>query len=135
MPNIPEGFKPLFRTSPFLDHLGHYFFQGWGESLVIGTHVDATSANGRGIAHAGFLTTLADVTLGYAVATSQDPAITDLLTSHLSIDFAGSAKIGDWVEARVDIQKVGKLNAYANAYLSVNENRIVRVSAIFTRKQ
>jgi acyl-coenzyme A thioesterase 13 len=134
MHNIPEGFKPLFRTSPFLDHLGEYFYRGWGGKLIVGCYIDETSANGRGIAHAGFLTTLADVTLGYAVATSQEPAITDLLTTHLSIDFAGSAKIGDWVEARVDIQKVGRQNAYANAYLSVNEERIVRVSAIFSRK-
>jgi len=45
----------------------------------------------------------------------------------------GSAKLGDWLEARTDIQKLGGRLAFANAYLSVGDERIVRASAVFVR--
>ena len=56
-------------------------------------------------------------------------------TAHggLSADFAGGAKLGDWLEARVDIQKLGGRLAFANAYLTVGDERIVRASAVFVR--
>ena len=53
------------------------------------------------------------------------------MTSNLSLDFAGTAKIGDWVEAHVDIQKQGSRLSFANCYLTVGEERIVRASAVF----
>ena len=53
------------------------------------------------------------------------------VTSHLSADFAGSAKLGDWVESRVDIQKIGRTLAFANVYLLVDDTRIVRASGVF----
>ena len=51
----------------------------------------------------------------------------------MKTDFAGSARIGDWVEAHVDVQKVGGRLAFANCYLKVGEERIVHASAVFAR--
>ena len=48
-------------------------------------------------------------------------------------DFAGSAKIGDWIETRVDLQHLGRQLGFANAYLFVGDKRIVRASAVFSR--
>jgi acyl-coenzyme A thioesterase 13 len=56
-----------------------------------------------------------------------------LITASISTDFAGSARLGDWVEARVDIQRVGKRIAFANTYLHVEDRRVVRASAMFVR--
>jgi acyl-coenzyme A thioesterase PaaI-like protein len=75
---------------------------------------------------------LADVALGYALATSQTPPLR-LTTVSLSVDFAGSVKVGDWIETSVDIQRVGGQVAYANAYLHVDNKRVVRASAVFVR--
>jgi len=50
---------------------------------------------------------------------------------NLSLDYAGSAQAGDWLEARVDIQKQGSRLSFANCYIFVNEQRIVRASAVF----
>jgi acyl-coenzyme A thioesterase PaaI-like protein len=72
--------------------------------------------NARGLAHGGFLAGLADVALGYARSTSQEPPVR-LITGSLSLDFAGSAKVGDWIEARVDLQHVGRQLGFANANL------------------
>jgi uncharacterized protein (TIGR00369 family) len=125
-----EGYTALFRSSPFLDRSGPFYSKGKGQSLSIGLRVLDHHLNARGLAHGGVLLTMADIALGYAMATAADPPIS-AVTSHLSADFAGSAKLGDWVESRADIQKIGKTLAFANIYLLVGEARIVRASGVF----
>jgi uncharacterized protein (TIGR00369 family) len=129
---VPSGFGPIFRSSPFLDSIGTFYSKGMGADMVLGVFVDDRAVNARGTVHGGFLCALADVALGYVLATSQDPPLR-ITTVSLSVDFAGSAKVGDWIEARVDIQRVGGQVAYANAYLYVNDKRIVRASGVFVR--
>lgn len=129
---MPAGFEPLFRTSPFLDTLGPFCYRRTEQGLVIGLQVVDKHANARGGAHGGLLLTLADIALGYAAAASEDPPLT-LTTVNISADFVGHARVGDWIEAQVDIQKIGRRLVFANAYLVVGVERIARVSAIFAR--
>ena len=125
-----EGYAALFRSSPFLDRIGPFYSKGNGASLSIGLRILQHHLNARGLAHGGVLLTMADIALGYAMATSETPPV-GAVTSHLSADFAGSARLGDWVESGVDIQKIGRTLAFANAYLSVGDVRIVRASGVF----
>ena len=53
------------------------------------------------------------------------------VTASLTLDFAGTAKIGDWLETRVDVQRQGSRLSFANRYISVGSERIVRASAVF----
>jgi len=129
---IPVGFEPLFRTSPFLDTLGPFFYRRTEHGFVIGLQVADKHANARGSAHGGLLLTLADIALGYTAAFSEDPPLS-LTTVNISADFAGHARVGDWLEAHVDIQKIGQRLVFANAYLVVGVERIARASAIFAR--
>jgi acyl-coenzyme A thioesterase 13 len=132
-PNPPPGYAPLFRTSPFLETVGPLFYRRDPErGLVIGLRIAEKHANARGIAHGGLLVTLADIALGYGTAFARDPP-EGLITANLTADFAGAAKIGDWVEAHVDVHKLGSRLAFANAFLLVDGERIVRASAVFTR--
>lgn len=128
--DIPADFAPLFRTSPVLDLIGPIYSRGSGKDLVLGLRVETKHCNARGTIHGGILATLADVALGYTMAFATDPP-TALVTANLTLDFAGSAKIGDWVETRVDIQKQGARLAFANCFLTVDNERIVRASAVF----
>lgn len=130
MADIPVGFEKLFRSSPHLDNLGTFYYKGEGAEMVIMVQVQPKNSNARGQAHGGYLASIADVALGYATTTSRSP-LQKLVTTSMSIDFVGSASIGDWIESSVDIQKVGRRVAYANCYLSVNGIRIVRCSAVF----
>ncbi len=130
VPDVPADYKPLFRSSPFLDMVGPFYYREEGDSFVIAIRILPQHANARGVAHGGLLMTMADIALGYVASHSEDPRV-PLITTNLTADFASSAKIGDWVEARVDIQKVGRRVAFANAYLSVGDERIVRASAVF----
>lgn len=127
---VPRGFKPLFRTSPLLDLIGPVYALGAGKDLVLGLRAEAKHCNSRGTVHGGMLATLADVALGYTMAFSSDPPAR-LVTANLSLDFAGTAKAGDWLQAHVDIQKQGSRASFANCYILVGAERIVRASAVF----
>jgi uncharacterized protein (TIGR00369 family) len=128
---IPEGFKALRRgSSPFLSSLGPLYAKSEGNGVVIGLRIEQKHLNTRGVAHGGMLVTLADSALGIAIAMSRTPPV-PMVTVNLSTDFADVAREGDWVEARVDIQKLGKRLAFANCHLWVGERRILRASGIF----
>ncbi|HXZ02899.1 MAG TPA: hotdog domain-containing protein [Stellaceae bacterium] len=132
MAEIPAGFEPLFRSSPYTETIGPLYHRKGSAPLVLAVRILDKHANARGFAHGGLLLTLADLALGYAMAFREDPPAS-LITASLSADFAGTAKVGDWVEAHVDIQKSGSRLAFANAYLTVGGERILRASAVFAR--
>jgi uncharacterized protein (TIGR00369 family) len=126
----PQGFRPLFRTSPVLELIGPLYCRGEGLELVTGMRVAEKHCNARGTVHGGVLATLADVALGYTMAFASDPPAS-LVTASLTLDFAGTAKVGAWLEAHVDVQKQGSRLSFANCYILANEERIVRASAVF----
>ncbi|HKU95023.1 MAG TPA: PaaI family thioesterase [Vineibacter sp.] len=130
MTAIPEGFQPFSYSSAFLDAVGPlYEGKAADGTLVLGLRIEERHCNRRGFAHGGLLVTLADLVLGYSLvgATGRRGGVTVNLTT----DFAGAAQVGQWVEARADIQKATGALAFANCYLTVDGKRIVRASAIF----
>jgi uncharacterized protein (TIGR00369 family) len=128
--DIPAGFAPIFRTSPFLEAIGPLFSAGCGAQLVVGLRVQEKHTNARGTLHGGVLAAIADIALGYGLATSTNPP-TSMVTASLSVDFAGSARSGDWIETSLDIQKVGSRMAFANVYFTLRGERIARASGVF----
>jgi acyl-coenzyme A thioesterase 13 len=127
---IPEGFNPLARKSPATELIGPLYSRGKGVELVLGLKAERKHCNARGTVHGGTLATLADIALGYSLAFSTEPP-TAAVTANLSLDFAGAAKEGDWVEARIDFTKLGARLAFGNCYITVGETRIARASAVF----
>ena len=49
----------------------------------------------------------------------------------LTIDFAGSAKAGDWIEAHVDVMRNGRRVVFLNCFVFRGNERIARGSATF----
>ncbi|MFK7828472.1 MAG: PaaI family thioesterase [Congregibacter sp.] len=131
MHEVPDCFEPLFRTSPFLELLGPLYSHKTEVCLVVGFRAEEKHCNARGSVHGGVLSSIADVTLGYNAAFSGDGSI-PLVTASLTIDYAGAAKRGDWVEVHSDVQKVGRTMAFANCYFIVDSKRIARASGVFT---
>ncbi|MEW6126130.1 MAG: PaaI family thioesterase [Acidobacteriota bacterium] len=130
MKEIPEGFVLFNRPSPFIHTLGPVYIKKEDEYAVIGLRIEEKHANTRGIAHGGVLASLADIALGYNLVFSTMPP-RSLVTVNLTVDFIGSARNGDWVEARVEIQKKEGRTAFASACLTVGKKQIVRASGIF----
>lgn len=129
-PTWPAGFAPHERTSPFFDLVGPLLSRRSDEGLQLALVIDDRHVNARGLAHGGVLAALADVALGYATSSSQDPPAR-LVTASLTVDFAGSVETGETVIATTDVQHVGRRLAFANCYLSCEERRVARASAVF----
>lgn len=132
--DIPAGFAPVVRNSPYSDLLGPIYGKGEGAELSLGLRAQPKHANMRGIVHGGVMASLADMALGYTLAFSTEPPM-GLVTASLTIDYAGSASVGDWMETRTDIQRRGNRVAFANCYIYVAERRIVRASGVFFASQ
>ena len=129
---VPRGFKRLFRSSPFLELIGPLYYRPRKSGFVVALRAADKHCNARGLVHGGVLMTLADIALGYRLATQENPPAA-LSTASLTTDFVDSARRGDWLEAHVDIQKLGGRLAFANAYIVCGGKRIARASGVFAR--
>ncbi len=129
--NVPEGFEPISRSSPYADLLGPIYQKLEGRDRIFAIRAEQKHCNMRGQVHGGVLGTLADIAMGYSTAFSTEPP-TPMVTVSLSIDYAGKADQGDWIEIRTDVQKVGRSLAFANCHFHVDSARIARASAVFS---
>ena len=133
MRNVPRGFRAIPRLSPFNALVGPlHLRRPRGAPVSIGLRIEKKHLNSRGICHGGVLATLADLALGYAIH-AKGGSTAAYVTAHLAVDYAGAAREGDWVESRVEIQRIGSRLAFANCYLVCARRGIVRASAIFAR--
>jgi len=128
---IPEGFGPIFRSSPVLDALGHFYSRGEGATLALGLLVSANHVNSRDRLHGGVIATFADVGMGYLMAFGTQPP-RRMVTVSLNVDFIGAAHLGDWVDLAMDVPHIGSRIAMANARLMVGERQVARASAVFS---
>ncbi|MBZ2189953.1 PaaI family thioesterase [Alcanivorax sp. JB21] len=128
--STPDGFTPLFRSSPFTDLIGPLYNMQTASGLILGLRIEEKHCNARGLMHGGVFSSLADIALGYNAAFSSEPP-TPMVTASLTIDYAGSARLGDWIEVETDVQKVGRSMAFANCYFRVDGERVARASAVF----
>ena len=81
--------------------------------------------------HGGILAFFVDTAFTYACSKARDPSTKAAVTTHLSIDFAGAASAGDWIEAHVDLMRMGKRVAFVNCFVFKGAIRIARASATF----
>lgn len=130
----PAGFRPIARTSPFNELVGPLWERRDGDEVSVGLRIGTKHANSRGICHGGLLATLADIALGYTMLV-RTGGKGGYVTANLSVDYAGAAKLGDWVESLVEVQKMGARLAFASCHLVCDGKRIVRASAIFARAE
>lgn len=148
MSPVPADFQKLEVVSPFVETNGPLYGKLIDGGAVFGMRVEKQHCNRGNKLHGGMVCTIADIAIGHNIAaalgndleaqptSSNDeaasgPPAVPMTTVSMSTDFTGSAQLGDWVEVHVDVHRVGGSLAFANAYLSCNEQRIARVSAIF----
>jgi len=128
--DIPAGFAPIPHLGHYLSQLGPFHWKKEDGKLIVGLRIGDRHTNTRGIVHGGMLVTLADSALGIVLYNSRTPP-QPIVTVNLTTDFIESAYPGDWVEAHVDILRIGSRLAYANCYLYVGSRRILRASGVF----
>ena len=127
---IPQAFLPLERISPFNDLVGPLYMKRGQGGVTIGLRIADKHRNRREIVHGGMICTLADFAMGMACSLAREPEL-KVVTTSLSVDFAGNARPGDWVEARVDVLRVGRRMAFANCQVWRDAERIAQASGAF----
>jgi uncharacterized protein (TIGR00369 family) len=127
---VPPGFEKLVSTSPFHELVGPLYEKRDDNSHRIGFVVAEKHKNRRGIVHGGMICTLADFAMGHAASLATG-TLRKLVTVNLSIDFAGNATVGDWIEAHVDVMRPGNRVAFVNCFIFHGGERIARSSATF----
>lgn len=127
---VPAGFERLKRGGPYMAGLGFLYCKRDAEKIVIAMRIDDRHTNMRGIAHGGMLASLADSSLGLALALSCEGR-NSFVTVNLGTDFIDAARPGDWAEAHVHIGRIGARVAFAECDLMVGDKRILRASGVF----
>ena len=130
MSAIPPGFELLTRTSPFHELVGPLYARRDDGRFVVGMRVAEKHQNRRGIVHGGMICTLVDFAMGYAASELTNPP-RKLVTTTLSVDFAGNARPGDWIEAHIDVMRPGNRVSFVNCFVYRGPARIARASATF----
>ncbi len=128
--DVPPGFERIKRGGPFVAGLGDLYYRRNGADIVIALRVTQRHTNMRGIAHGGLLASLADTALGIGL-TLWCEGKQSFVTVSLTTDFLAAARPGDWVEAHVQVERIGGRVAFAGCHLEAGGKRLLRATGVF----
>jgi len=128
---IPDGFAALDDPGPFAEHIGPLYARIDDGGARVGMRAAAHHANGSGSVHGGLLATLCDISFGQAIRAEAD-AISAAATVSLTTDYLAPATQGAWLEARVEVDKLGGRLAFADCSVSADGREVVRARAVFS---
>jgi uncharacterized protein (TIGR00369 family) len=128
--DVPEGFAPHFRRSPVTDPWEPLYSRRLDGAVQIGTWLREAHCNSRGLLHGGVIAALADNAMGLSCVASM-PAPHGLVTVSLTVDYVGTAKMGQWLQVEPRVLRMGKSMGFADALISADGATIARASATF----
>ena len=129
--NVPEGFIPAGFSPGFLDHGGPYYLRAnEAGPRTVGLRILPHHINYQDAAHGGVISTFADVALSHAVYDAERPRLTPS-TVTLTVNYLAGAKLGDWLEARVRIDRLGGRTAYTSGGVWRGDEQIATMSGVF----
>jgi uncharacterized protein (TIGR00369 family) len=129
-PDIPPGFEPHFRKSPFTDPWEPLYSKRTEKAVIMGLRLAKPHTNARGLIHGGLIASLADNAMGYSCA-QVTGWVSSLVTISLSIDFTGTAEIGQWLSVESDVIRTGSTICFAQSLIKADEIVIARASGTF----
>ena len=126
--DVPPGYRRLVIPTGFMQICGDFYLHD--TEPVMAARITAAHLNLQGIVHGGFLATLADSAYG-AILRRDDR---DLMprTVQLSVNYLGAVHEGEFVEARVTFNRVGRRLAYGNCDVSVADRMVLQTTAVFS---
>ena len=127
---IPEGFEPHFRKSPFTEPWEPLYSKRTDRSVIIGLRLAKPHTNGRGLIHGGLIASLADNAMGYSCAQATNWT-TSFVTISLAVDYVGSAQIGQWLAVESDVIRTGSTICFAQSLIKANDTVIARANGTF----
>jgi uncharacterized protein (TIGR00369 family) len=127
---IPEGFEPHFRKSPFTDPWEPLYSKRTDRGVTMGLRLARDHTNSRGLIHGGLIASLADNAMGYSCAQVMGWTAS-LLTVSLNVDYIGSAQIGQWLAVECEAIKTGTTICFAQGLIKADGSVIARASGTF----
>ena len=122
-PPPPEGFIPFPSRSPFVNRAGSFFIREDADGTrIVGCWVGPDQANSEGYAHGGFLLTFADFALSL---------LSMGITISMTTDFLRAARVGDWLEARINIRKASATLIFADTIITAGGQDVLRAGGLF----
>ena len=128
--DIPSGFEPHFRKSPFTDPWEPLYSKKTDKSVTMGLRLSKAHTNARGLVHGGLIASLADNSMGYSCAQATDWT-TSFVTVSLSVDYVGAARIGQWLAAECEVIRTGSTLCFAQSLIKADDAVIARANATF----
>lgn len=129
--NVPEHFELMPPFGPLHEMVGPIYVKGPERGWIAGMRVEQRHHNKGPILHGGMMAFFVDTAFTYVCSRLRDPTLKGCLTTHLSMNFIGTATAGDWIEALVDPIRVGKRVAFLNCLVVKGAERIASASALF----
>jgi uncharacterized protein (TIGR00369 family) len=127
---IPAGFERHFRQSPLTDPWEPLYSKRTDKAVIVGLRLGKPHTNARGLIHGGLIATLADNAMGHSCG-HQLGGLSSLVTIGLSVDFIGSAKVGQWLAVESDVIRTGSTICFAQCLITADDNVIARANATF----
>jgi uncharacterized protein (TIGR00369 family) len=100
------------------------------DAIILGLRLATPHTNGRGFVHGGLIAALADKAMGHSCGHKMRGACS-LVTVSMSIDFIGSARIGQWLTVETDVLKSGSTLCFAQCFVTADGVVIARANATF----
>ncbi len=126
----PTGFEPADFNYGFVSMVGPMFIdRSRFEHPSLGFRVLEKHINPAQICHGGMLMTAWDMAVTIAVGSTLQQ-MTFLPSANLSHDFIAPAKLGDWVESKIDFVHTTKRTGFASGFLNGPNGPIMRASGI-----
>jgi|SRR5581483_4946180 len=126
---IPDGFERRTRQSPLTDPWEPLYSKRTDKAVIVGLRLAEQHTNGHGLIHGGLIATLADIAMGYSCG--YQLAATQLVTVGLSVDYIGTAHVGQWLAVEPDVIKTGSTICFAQCFVKADDMVIARASATF----
>jgi uncharacterized protein (TIGR00369 family) len=127
---IPSGFVPHFRKSPFTDPWEPLYSKCTEKAVIMGLRLTKAHTNSRGLVHGGLIAALADNAMGYSCAQATGWNAS-LVTISLAVDFTGSADIGQWLAVESDVIRTGGTLCFAQCLVKADDAVIARANGTF----
>jgi uncharacterized protein (TIGR00369 family) len=128
--DIPEGFEPHFRKSPFTDPWEPLYSRRTDKAVMIGLRLAKPHTNARGLIHGGLIASLADNAMGYSCGQALGGTFS-LVTISLAVDFVGSAQIGQWLAVEPEVIRTGSTICFAQSLIKADDAVIARANGTF----
>lgn len=132
---MPEGYQRHTRRSPLTDPWEPLFARETADATQLALDIREAHCNSRGFAHGGLISSLADNAMGMSAVRQarRQPGAekAGAVTVALTLDFIDTAQVGDCVEFRPAVLKVGRTLAFADCRVICGERLIARGSATF----